>query len=34
MAPEVIIGNQYDEKVDIYSYGIIMWEILHEKPPY
>ena len=34
MAPEVITGNKYNEKVDVYSYGIIMWEILHDKPPF
>ena len=27
MAPEVIKGNKYSEKADIYSYGIILWEI-------
>eukprot|EP01041_Mallomonas_annulata_P002240 gene2240-4355_t len=27
MAPEVILARPYNEKVDIYSYGIIMWEI-------
>jgi serine/threonine protein kinase len=34
MAPEVITGTQYDEKADVYSFGIIIWEICHEKPPY
>ncbi len=34
MAPEVITGTQYDEKADVYSFGIIVWEIIHEKPPY
>jgi len=27
MAPEVFDLNDYDEKCDIYSYGIILWEI-------
>ena len=27
MAPEVFVG-EWDEKCDVYSFGIIMWEIL------
>lgn len=27
MAPEMITGNKYDEKVDIFSFGIIMCEV-------
>ena len=34
MAPEVIKGNTYTEKADIYSYGIILWEIAAREPPY
>lgn len=34
MAPEVITGTSYNEKIDVYSYGIILWEIMHEKPPF
>ena len=30
MAPEVIQGNSYDELADVYSYGIILWEICHQ----
>ncbi len=27
MAPEVLTGQQYSEKADIFSYSIILWEI-------
>ena len=27
MAPEMINGNKYDEKVDIFSYGIVLCEV-------
>ncbi|CAA3022985.1 serine threonine- kinase HT1-like [Olea europaea subsp. europaea] len=27
MAPEVLIGNPYDQKCDVYSFGICLWEI-------
>lgn len=27
MAPEVISSFQYTEKADVYSFGIILWEI-------
>lgn len=29
MAPEVVEGKKYDEKCDVYSYGIILWEVIH-----
>lgn len=34
MAPEVIIGRNYSEKADVYSFGIILWEIASREPPY
>lgn len=34
MAPEVLDGNCYDEKVDVYSYGICLYEILARRIPY
>lgn len=34
MAPEVIENKQYTLKADVFSYGIIIWEILTRKTPY
>jgi len=34
MAPEVLDGNCYDEKVDVYSYGICLFEFLARRIPY
>ena len=34
MAPEVVTGEGYTEKSDIYSYGIVLWEIVTHKIPY
>jgi len=34
MAPEVIGSNHYTEKADVYSFGVIMWELVSRKVPY
>lgn len=34
MAPEVIQGTDYSLKADVFSYGIVLWEILARLPPY
>ena len=28
MAPEILTGNIYSEKADVYSFGIILWEVM------
>nr|WIL04199.1 serine/threonine-protein kinase/receptor [Cedratvirus lena] len=33
-APEIIRGEKYNEKVDIYSFAIVMWQLLTGKEPY
>jgi serine/threonine protein kinase len=34
MAPEIIRGERYTEKADIFSFGIILWEIYMRLTPY
>ena len=34
MAPEVLANRSYDEKADVYSFGIIVWELLARECPY
>jgi len=34
MAPEVIRGFKYTEKADVFSFGVICWELATRKPPY
>ncbi|QPB44429.1 Ser/Thr protein kinase [Medusavirus stheno T3] len=34
MAPEVIQNQAYDERADVYSFGIVLWEILTHKRPF
>jgi len=34
MAPEVAMGEQYDESVDPFSLSLVAWEMLHLKKPY
>lgn len=33
-APEMIDSLSYDEKVDVYSFGIVMWELLSCREPF
>lgn len=34
MAPEVITSQNYTEMADVFSFGIILWEIAAREPPY
>jgi len=34
MAPELLLGRPYNEKVDIYSFGILFWELLTGSQPF
>eukprot|EP00002_Diphylleia_rotans_P010344 TRINITY_DN207_c0_g1_i7.p1 TRINITY_DN207_c0_g1~~TRINITY_DN207_c0_g1_i7.p1 ORF type:complete len:611 (-),score=168.11 TRINITY_DN207_c0_g1_i7:29-1627(-) len=33
-APEILEGKRYNEKADVYSFGIVLWEIETRKAPY
>lgn len=36
MAPELMVNttNYYDERIDIFSFGMILWEMFHQRIPY
>lgn len=34
MAPEVLSSKPYSTKADVYSYGIVLWEILSRCTPF
>eukprot|EP00955_Chlamydomonas_euryale_P034768 349894-Chlamydomonas_euryale.AAC.6 len=33
-APEVLRGEKSNEKVDVYSYGIVLWELVTRQRPW
>lgn len=34
MAPEIQLNQEYDTSVDVYSYGVLMWELLFQLLPF
>ncbi len=34
LSPEMIDGTGHDQKLDIWTLGILMYELLHGKPPF
>eukprot|EP01089_Gocevia_fonbrunei_P007802 TRINITY_DN1909_c0_g3_i1.p1 TRINITY_DN1909_c0_g3~~TRINITY_DN1909_c0_g3_i1.p1 ORF type:complete len:524 (+),score=95.03 TRINITY_DN1909_c0_g3_i1:65-1636(+) len=34
MSPEMLLGQEYDEKTDIYSFGMVMCELATQKDPF
>lgn len=34
MAPEVVIRQAYSEKADVYSFGIMLWQMARDKVPF
>jgi serine/threonine protein kinase len=34
MAPELLKFEEFDEKVDVYAFGIILWELLTRETPF
>ncbi len=34
MAPEMFLRKSYDEKVDVFAYGTLLWEILTRSVPF
>jgi len=34
MAPEVLLGNSYDEKVDVYSFAMVLYELICRDIPF
>jgi serine/threonine protein kinase len=34
MSPEVMMGEEFNEKADVYSFGLILWFLVTKKEPY
>jgi serine/threonine protein kinase len=34
MAPEVVLRHPYSEKADVYSFGIMLWQMARDKVPF
>jgi serine/threonine protein kinase len=33
-APEILRGEKYDERADMFSFGVVMWQVTTRKEPY
>ena len=33
-APEILRGDKYDEKADVFSFGVVMWQVATRKEPF
>ena len=33
MAPEMMVGERCSNKTDIFSFGVVLWEIVTQVPP-
>jgi serine/threonine protein kinase len=34
MAPEILRCERYCDKADVFSYGVVLWELLTGEPPW
>lgn len=34
MAPEVLDAAPYDEKADVYSFAVVLWELITREEPF
>jgi len=34
MSPEILMGGEVDEKADVYSFGMVLWELVSERVPW
>jgi serine/threonine protein kinase len=34
MAPEVLLNREFNEKADVYSFGLVLWEFVSRTDPF
>ncbi len=34
MSPELLAGKPYNEKVDVYAFGLVLWEMVSREVPF